>query len=558
MCRPVQDGHPAGQRAQRSLVVPSPSFSRPRSLPGSCSLPGSPNWGSTMASVEAAWSFQDNRDTCVLYHRASGAVIELNKFPGAFFHFISKRGGRGALCEENATIKLDRPVRESTEKAVAKLDGDRPTTAGKVGVLGPDFRFSGWEATAACDQLALHRPKHGTRMSLASSVGFVDRSLVDLDEIQVTPLLVLHHKGFCFIGISGLCIAVQEQRMIKIGVYVCMYVHVCICVYVCTCMCMHTHTHTHTHTHVHILAGIPGQIQQEFIDTRLFDQVRLQPPLVLLFLRPWTCSILHQHDIEVIEFEQKFAGGDSALQKHVMHRSTHPAQFVLTMRVREAQRHCCPRFYTFEDALFHSASKIQRRFQQHQLLSQARNELKVRSHLQLISRRTSARKLQNAYRRRASARKLQNAYRGHRARRGHQNELLLHQQRLIERRRKASAQTVQLAWRCRLARHEPRPLRPDSRPKDGSTYCFFLGVSAVEAALLEQRGLTDGQINTGVHLYADVRAAHQVSPLNQCGSHRIPSRSREGMARRPFSLSLFVRMWCRARIAHKSRTWCWR
>ena len=308
-----------------------------------------------------------------------------------------------------------------------------------------------------------------------------------------------------------------------------------------------------------IKIGIPGQIQQEFINTMLFETVRLQPPLVLLFLKPWTRSILKQHGIDFAEFEQIFAGGDPALQAHLLCRTTHPAHFVSTMRKREEQRRCCPRFYTLVgDKLFLPACKIQRRFQQHQLLSQARNELKVRSHLQLISRRTSARKLQNAYRRRASARKLQNAYRGHRARRGHQIELLLHQQRLIERRRKASAQTVQLAWRCRLARHEPRPLRPDSRPKDGSTYCFFLGVSAVEAALLEQRGLTDGQINTGVHLYADVRAAHQVSPLNHCGSHRIPSRSREGMARRPFSLSLFVRMWCRARIAHKSRTWCWR
>jgi hypothetical protein len=422
-------------------------------------------WGSNMANVEdATWSFQDNRDTCVLYHRASGAVIELNTFPGAFFHFISKRGGRGALCEENATIRANRPVKESTEKAVAKLEGGRPTTAGKMGVLGPDFKFSGWEATAACDQLALHRPKHGTRMALANIIGFVDCKLVDLDEIQVCPLLVLHPEGFCLIGTSGQCITVQEQRMVRIGV--------------------------------------PGQIQQEFINTLLFDEVRLQPPLVLLFLQPWTRSILHQHDIEVTEFEQKFAGGDSALQKHVMHRSTHPAQFVLTMRDREAQRHCCPRFYTFEDTLFHSASKIQLRFQQHQLLAQARNELKKR----------------------ASARKLQNAFRGHLARRGHQIELLLHQQRLIERRRKASAQTVQLAWRCRLARqkvrHEPRPLRPDSKPKDGATYCFFLGVSAVEAALLEQRGLTAqaGQIGTGVHLYADAMAARQVSPLNHCGS----------------------------------------
>ena len=413
-----------------------------------------------MASVEAAWSFQDNHDTCVLYHRASGAVIELNTIPGAFFHFIAKRAGRGALCEENATIRLNRPVRESTDKAVAKLDGRPTTAAGKMGVLGPDFRFSGWEATAACDQLALHRPKHGTRMALANIIGFVDHELVDLDEIQVCPLLVLHPEGFCLIGTSGQCIAVQEGRMIKIG--------------------------------------NQGQIQQEFINTLLFDHVRLQPPLMLLFLRPWTCSILHQHGIEVTEFEQKFAGGDSALQKRVMHRSTHPAKFVLTMRVREAQRHCCPRFYTFEDTLFHSASKIQRRFQQHQLLAQARNELKLR----------------------ASARKLQNAFRGHLARRCHQIELLLHQQRLIERRRKASAQTVQLAWRCRLARHEPRPLRPDSKPKDGATYCFFLGVGAVEAALLEQRGLTAqaGQIGTGVQLYADAAAARQVSPLNHCGS----------------------------------------
>ena len=413
-----------------------------------------------MASVEAAWSFQDNHDTCVLYHRASGAVIELNTFPGAFFHFIAKRADRGALCEENATIRLNRPVRESTDKAVAKLDGRPTTAAGKMGVLGPDFRFSGWEATAACDQLALHRPKHGTRMALANIIGFVDHELVDLDEIQVCPLLVLHPEGFCLIGTSGQCIAVQQQRMIKIG--------------------------------------IQGQIQQEFINTLLFDHVRLQPPLMLLFLRPWTCSILHQHGIEVTEFEQKFAGGDSALQKHVMHRSTHPAKFVLTMRVREEQRHCCPRFYSFEDTLFNSASKIQRRFQQHRFLAQARNELKVR----------------------ASARKLQNAYRGHLARRGYQEELLSHQQRRIERRRKASAQTVQLAWRCRLARHEPRPLRSDSRPKDGATYCFYLGVSAVEAALLEQRGLKAqaGQIGTGVHLYADVSAARQVSLLNHCGS----------------------------------------
>jgi hypothetical protein len=164
--------------------------------------------------MATAWSFVDNQDTCVLYHRATGAVIELNSFPGAFFNFIEKRGNKGMLCEENASIQRNRPVKESTEKAIAKLAGGRPTTAGNVGVLGPDFKFSGWEATPAADQLALHRPKKGTRMALADIIGFVDRELLGLDEIQVCPLLVLHPEGFCFIGISGQCIAVQEQRMI--------------------------------------------------------------------------------------------------------------------------------------------------------------------------------------------------------------------------------------------------------------------------------------------------------------------------------------------------------
>jgi hypothetical protein len=405
--------------------------------------------------MATAWSFVDNQDTCVLYHRATGAVIELNSFPGAFFNFIEKRGNKGMLCEENASIQRNRPVKESTEKAIAKLAGGRPTTAGNVGVLGPDFKFSGWEATPAADQLALHRPKKGTRMALADIIGFVDRELLGLDEIQVCPLLVLHPEGFCFIGISGQCIAVQEQRMIKIG--------------------------------------IPGQIQQEFINTMLFETVRLQPPLVLLFLKPWTRSILKQHGIDFAEFEQIFAGGDPALQAHLLCRTTHPAHFVSTMRKREEQRRCCPRFYTLVgDKLFLPACKIQRRFQQHQLLAQARKELKVR----------------------ASARKLQNSYRGHLARRSQQIELPLHQQRLKERRRNASAQIVQLAWRCRLARQEPRPLRQDSRPQNGATYCFFVGVSAVEAALLEQRGLAAqaGPMGTGVNLFADARAARQVSP----------------------------------------------
>jgi hypothetical protein len=407
--------------------------------------------------MASAWSFVDNRDTCVLYHRSTGAVIELNSFPGAFFHFIEKRGNKGMLCEENASIKRNRPVKESTEKVVAKLASGRPTTAGNVRVLGPDFTFSGWEATPAADQLALHRPKKGTRMALSDIIGFVDRQLVGLDEIQVCPLLVLHHEGFCFIGISGQCIAVQEQRMLKIG--------------------------------------IPGQIQSQFINTLLFETVRLQPPLMLLFLKPWTRSILKLYEIDFAEFEQIFAGGDPALQEHLLHRTTHPAHFVSTMRAREAQRRCCPRFYTlFGDKLFLSASKIQRRFQQHQLLAQARNELRVR----------------------ASARKLQNSYRGHLARLSQQNELPLHQQRLKERHRNVSAQTVQHFWRCHLARQEPRPLRQDSRPQDGATYCFFVGVSAIEAALLEQRGLTaqNGPMGTGVHLFADARAARQVSPSN--------------------------------------------
>ena len=34
----------------------------------------------------------------------------------------------------------------------------------------------------------------------------------------------------------------------------------------------------------------------------------------------------------------------------------------------------------------------------------------------------------------------------------------------------------------------PRVLRPGSAPEDGKAYSFFFGASAVEAALIEQRG----------------------------------------------------------------------
>ena len=34
----------------------------------------------------------------------------------------------------------------------------------------------------------------------------------------------------------------------------------------------------------------------------------------------------------------------------------------------------------------------------------------------------------------------------------------------------------------------PRVLRPGSAPVDGNAYSFFFGASAVEAALIEQRG----------------------------------------------------------------------
>ena len=393
-----------------------------------------------------AWRFQENDDTCVLLHRATGACVELNNFPGAWFHLIERRGGKAMLCEEDASIKRNRSLRSTTDKAIAKLEG----SARSGSTLGPDWTWQGYQAMQAGDQLALYRPKRGKRMVLSDIVGFaLDPELIELGELNVSPMLVLHPGGLCFVGVGGQCIVVQENRMVKIG--------------------------------------IPGQHQPLYINTILFETVQLQPPLVLLFLQQWTRPILQQHDIDFAEFEQMYAGGDSALQEHVLDRTTNPTQFVWEMRAQESSRHCCKGFYTARDSLFLSACKLQRRFQRYQLMHRARKDLRER----------------------ASARLLQNAYRGHIARCVRQYELIQHEQRLIERRKASAAQAVQLAWRCRRSRQEPRPLRPDCRPTDGGTYLFFIAVSAVDAALLEQRGPTTcvGPLGTGVHLFANARKA---------------------------------------------------
>lgn len=148
-----------------------------------------------------AWSVLKERDTCSLYHAGAGTVIEFNKMPGAWFHFLEKRKGRGKMLGENAAVKNDRQLR--SDGAIVKLE------KGEGKILIPGWEWEGWKLLNCPPQIALYRPKHAASVPLLDVVHFVDPVLWTMGEVKIGPLLVLDADGFSFIGVKGHCVSVR-------------------------------------------------------------------------------------------------------------------------------------------------------------------------------------------------------------------------------------------------------------------------------------------------------------------------------------------------------------
>ena len=131
---------------------------------------------------------------------------------GAFFHFISRRNGKGIMCAETASLYHNRPFRDTSDKAITKLEQSR---TGKK--LSCDFEWQGWAAIGASKQIALYRPKPSMSVALTDLVHFVDEvsDIRKLGEVKVTPLLVLDGDGFSFLGINGHCISVRRNQQVR-------------------------------------------------------------------------------------------------------------------------------------------------------------------------------------------------------------------------------------------------------------------------------------------------------------------------------------------------------
>ena len=94
------------------------------------------------------WTYIAENKTCSLYHQSSGAVIELSKAQGAFFHFRTSQHGKGALCEETAVVRHHRTLQ--SDLAVSKLE------AGKGKEVDVRWEWEGWRAIICPPQVLYH------------------------------------------------------------------------------------------------------------------------------------------------------------------------------------------------------------------------------------------------------------------------------------------------------------------------------------------------------------------------------------------------------------------
>jgi len=195
------------------------------------------------AQAAQLWTYIAEEATCSLYHHPSGAVVELSKVRGAFFHFRANTKGKGCLCEESAAVRQHRTLKSDSaitklEKGKGKeLDARWEWEGWHALICPPQVRLvPGWCAKLPCGrsrseaateanpvhhvtQIGIYRSQNVGEVRLVDVVQYVDTNvdIRKMHDVRVSPLLVLDAEGFSLIGVKGHCISCRNDRLHRYG-----------------------------------------------------------------------------------------------------------------------------------------------------------------------------------------------------------------------------------------------------------------------------------------------------------------------------------------------------